>query len=433
MLTSDVVPVLESGDLRIAEVRETRTVSLTARYLFALTLVALLIIVGQLLVQSSLTLQKTDSHTVNIAGRQRMLSQKIAKHALAAHDANAAVARHHRDALAAALALWRRSHSALKHGDAELGLTDQNNAEIRALFAELEGDFVAIASAADVLLADANPGAAHSEIETILAHEADFLNRMDAIVFTYDRQAKDRVTSLRTVEIALAAAALLILLLEALFIFRPAVARIRASMAALIASRREFERLAQHDGLTGIANRRHFDTYLDKECKRAARDSHPVSVIMIDVDHFKQFNETLGHQQGDECLRAVANSLDSQLRRPGDMVARYGGDEFVAVLPNTDLEGARKVAIDMRAAVKKLAIEHAHPQVSHNLTISIGVVSRSPNRPGFGPEDLLFAADDALFKAKRVSRDRVETVDPDDLTPSQILAFVPAHGERAKS
>ena len=423
--------MLESGDLRVASVRESRTVWLTTRYLLALTLVALLIIVGQVLVQSSLARQKTDSRTVNIAGRQRMLSQKIGKHALALHDGTSATSAH-REALTAALELWRRSHFALKNGDAELGLANENSVHVRELFAELEVDFLAMAEAADAIIAHANPRAAQAEVDTILAHEAQFLTRMDEIVFVYDGEASGRVTRLRGVEIGLTVAALLILLLEALFIFRPAVRRIRSSMAALIASRRKYERLAQHDGLTGIANRRHFDDYLAKECKRAAREDFPVSVIMIDVDHFKQFNETMGHQQGDACLMAVASALDQQLRRPADLVARYGGDEFVAVLPNTDLEGARKVAIAMRTTVKELGIEHAHPQIARCLTISIGVVSRSPKRPGFSPEDLLFAADDALFKAKRVSRDRVEAVDPDDLTPSQIFAFAPAQN-RAKS
>src|SRR5262249_39204252 len=114
-------------------------------------------------------------------------------------------------------------------------------------------------------------------------------------------------------------------------------------MQQLEAANRQLQRLSYLDGLTGIANRRHFDALLDQEWKRAARESLPLSLILIDVDWFKKYNDTYGHQSGDDCLKQVAETLSGTLRRPGDLVARYGGEEFVVILANTAAAGAVEV------------------------------------------------------------------------------------------
>ncbi|MCB1907598.1 MAG: diguanylate cyclase [Rhodocyclaceae bacterium] len=170
---------------------------------------------------------------------------------------------------------------------------------------------------------------------------------------------------------------------------------------------RELKRLSAVDGLTGIANRRSFDDALAKEWRRAARNQASLALLLIDVDHFKQFNDNYGHQLGDECLKAVARTLDAQLRRPGDNVARYGGEEFVVLLPQTDAAGAVQVGENLRVAIERLAITHRHSGSADVVTISIGVAAAKPPRDAGEPDGLVDAADRALYGAKRQGRNRV--------------------------
>lgn len=160
------------------------------------------------------------------------------------------------------------------------------------------------------------------------------------------------------------------------------------------------------DGLTQIANRRSLDVSLVTEWQRALRKREPIGLIMIDVDHFKLFNDTYGHQAGDECLRGVASALKDFARRPGDLAARYGGEEFVLVLTNATAQQARMVAERVRDKIVELAIPHQRS--SHgNVTASFGVASLVPNARHNGPEALLLAADQALYRAKESGRNRV--------------------------
>lgn len=160
------------------------------------------------------------------------------------------------------------------------------------------------------------------------------------------------------------------------------------------------------DGLTEIANRRHFDEYLDVEWKRAQRDQMPLSIIMADLDVFKLYNDNYGHQAGDECLRKVAAKMQSVLKRPADLVARYGGEEFAVVLPETELTGATGVGEKLRSAVENLSIPHAYSNVSKYVTISLGVATAFP-APGSSSEELVNKADQALYRAKQSGRNRV--------------------------
>jgi diguanylate cyclase (GGDEF)-like protein len=171
---------------------------------------------------------------------------------------------------------------------------------------------------------------------------------------------------------------------------------------------RELTRLSSVDGLTGIANRRHFDDTLLREWRRAARSKGRLALLAADVDFFKQFNDGYGHQAGDECLKAVAGALASVLKRPSDLVARYGGEEFFAILPDTDAEGALRVAEAMRAAVQALAIPHEFSPLGPVVTASFGVAARSAE-PGQDSAfvSLLKDADSTLYQAKRAGRNRV--------------------------
>jgi len=171
----------------------------------------------------------------------------------------------------------------------------------------------------------------------------------------------------------------------------------------LATANRELEKLTRQDGLTGIANRRYFDSYLLTELRRAAREHQPLALILADVDSFKAFNDHYGHQAGDECLQQIAAALTLAGRRPADLPARYGGEEFAMVLPGTTLEGALDVAKSLAQAIEGLDIAHARSGVSRRITLSQGLVSLIPTKET-KPEALIELADQALYKAKQQGR-----------------------------
>jgi len=165
-------------------------------------------------------------------------------------------------------------------------------------------------------------------------------------------------------------------------------------------------RLAFQDGLTHLANRRHLDQILDKEWLRGIRSKLSVALIMIDIDHFKQFNDFYGHQEGDTCLQKVAHALRLSIHRPDDIVARYGGEEFCCLLPNTDAEGAELVAKNIEKAIENLAIPHEKSLVSDRITLSMGVAVMFPS-DGNQPSDLIKNADELLYQAKNLGRSTI--------------------------
>ncbi|MFA9216751.1 MAG: diguanylate cyclase domain-containing protein [Sphingomonadaceae bacterium] len=160
------------------------------------------------------------------------------------------------------------------------------------------------------------------------------------------------------------------------------------------------------DGLTGIANRRHFDVALDRELRRAQRNHGQLSLLLMDIDSFKAYNDHFGHQQGDACLMLVAEAFAAMLQRPADLAARYGGEEFAAVLPDTGPEQAAQHAESIRARIAALDITHSPQATRPHVTLSIGVASFHKDRLA-DAETLLGAADRALYAAKHAGRDRV--------------------------
>lgn len=194
--------------------------------------------------------------------------------------------------------------------------------------------------------------------------------------------------------------------------FRPPLllARLRNHLE-LKRQRDLLNRLSETDGLTGIANRRLFDRVLEREWSRAQRTGGEVALLLMDIDHFKAYNDNYGHTAGDECLKQIARALAGCSRRPGDLVARYGGEEFACILSETDRDGAISLANTIRQAVLDEAIPHAFSKVHDIITLSLGVATIRPSEGRRSASDLIVAADRMLYRAKNNGRNRVEAGD----------------------
>lgn len=179
----------------------------------------------------------------------------------------------------------------------------------------------------------------------------------------------------------------------------------------LLRLNKQLEALSYHDALTGMANRRMYDKTMDVEWGRAERKREPLSLLVVDIDCFKQYNDLYGHAKGDECLVAVAEALNSVPSRATDMLARYGGEEFVLMLPNTDRDAAVALAERCLEAVRALKIPHAASEVADSVTVSIGVSAIIPAADSY-PSQIFNTADKMLYQAKQNGRNCVEYAGP---------------------
>jgi diguanylate cyclase (GGDEF)-like protein len=184
--------------------------------------------------------------------------------------------------------------------------------------------------------------------------------------------------------------------------------RERSLSESLLSVNMKLQQLSRSDVLTGVANRRHLHEHLQQVWDRAAADHTPVSALMLDVDHFKAYNDCYGHPAGDECLKQVAQSVTSSLRRPDDFVARYGGEEFVALLPGASGEMALQAAERVRQGVEALSMRHEGSSTAKVVTISVGVATLTPGQTSTSPDQLISMADQALYEAKRGTRNCVK-------------------------
>ncbi len=189
--------------------------------------------------------------------------------------------------------------------------------------------------------------------------------------------------------------------------FNPNIVRLRVRNQLEMKRQRDMlEQLSLLDGLTDLPNRRAFDGYFDREWRRGLRNGSELSLIMLDIDCFKAYNDSYGHVAGDDCLKRISRALAGSLERAGDFVARYGGEEFICILPNTDAAGALAIADKLRLAVEALHIPHQSSPVSPYVTISLGVATVYPNMVSV-PETVIDRADAFLYQAKRDGRNRV--------------------------
>ncbi|MBI4692498.1 MAG: bacteriohemerythrin [Gammaproteobacteria bacterium] len=199
--------------------------------------------------------------------------------------------------------------------------------------------------------------------------------------------------------------------------------------AALTDANRQLEKASRTDGLLGIANRKYFDEKLREEWQRGRRERHPLGLIMLDVDHFKRYNDSYGHIAGDACLRAVAGAAGGALKRPGDLIARYGGEELVIMLPHTDVAGALAVARQVLEHIHALALPHCDSPVAPHVTVSMGVASRFADTAR-SAESLIAAADAALYAAKEAGRNRICGATPHDPQAGAAMPDQPTEGLR---
>jgi diguanylate cyclase (GGDEF)-like protein len=187
----------------------------------------------------------------------------------------------------------------------------------------------------------------------------------------------------------------------------------------------QLRRTATTDALTGVANRRQFDELLEREWLRARRAAQPVSLLMIDVDHFKLYNDLFGHPKGDDCLRRIAQALRSACKRPADLVARYGGEEFMILLPQTPRYGAEHVAQQVLDSVAALGIFHEDSQTTHYVSVSVGIACFDDVSAGWDTQvlkasDLVLAADKALYSAKNAGRAQAKLRDIADTDTAEL-------------
>lgn len=189
--------------------------------------------------------------------------------------------------------------------------------------------------------------------------------------------------------------------------FSPVVVKARVNTHAELKRHRDYlEEISYLDGLTGISNRRKFNEYLNYTCSFAIIESVPVSVIMVDIDNFKSFNDRYGHQEGDSCITLIAQALSEEITNKTDLVARYGGEEYALILPNKTREAATEIAERLRMNVLKLNIPHELSSVSDRVTISLGVASQIPDETSCC-SDLIKKADEALYRSKQNGRNQV--------------------------
>lgn len=273
----------------------------------------------------------------------------------------------------------------------------------------------------DLFLIDVGPNAAHAEVCRRIRESAQFQDvpvmiiaekSLESMKISFAFGASDYVQKPVNVEELLPR-------VRAALRLKYEIDRRKARERELVEAARQLAdlnsllgRLALVDSLTGISNRRCFDKFLNLEWRRCYRSYQPLSLIMADVDFFKEFNDKYGHAEGDICLKELAKQIRSELKRPGDLLSRYGGEEFAIILPETHLEGAVVVAEHIRSAIERLKMRHEVSKIADHVTVSLGVASLAP-REGFSHEVLLVTADKALYIAKSKGRNQVASLSID--------------------
>lgn len=406
--------VTESGS-GVVEVNVRAIHTLKFGYVLALSFIACLAIINWLMVQAIIQNQSYSAAQVNTSGRQRMSSQEVAFLGLQLVESTDPKEREDlRLRLHQSVGLMKVNHKGLTEGDTSMNLPSPPIPPvIHDLYFEapvqLEEQLFKYISAAekleqtpDSLLQKDSPHLAY-----ILSERTQMKNALNNLVDHYQYESEKKVANLQRLEKRVLGITLLVLLVEAFFIFRPLVNTVQREQRFLEDSNVELHQLSSIDGLTGIANRRAFDQFTEREWQQSRIKGKPMAVILCDIDNFKAYNDTYGHQQGDECLRSIAHAMQETVKRREDLVARYGGEEFVIVLPNTDLKGAQTIAEELRLVVASLNLRHESSLTAPFVTISLGVAVNRSSQEFSSALDLIQAADRALYLAKSSGRNQV--------------------------
>lgn len=387
-------------------------------YIFALGSIAILTIFTWAIVHTVIDAQATSAAVVNVSGRQRMLSQEIsflAEQLVLPQEAGERKIT--RGKLTVALEQMEKNQKGLLQGDSTMHLPTQMSPVLVQIYyqeplklADQVNRFISesqsLLQAKDSELNQDNP-----QLVYILKVRESLRTVLDETVNQYQLESEQKIERLQDLEKSALGVTLVVLTIEALFIFRPLINLVQKKQQNLESVNLELKYLSDLDGLTGIANRRSFDDALRGAWAEAKLSGKPLALIMCDIDYFKAYNDTYGHQQGDECLRQIAKTLQATLNRKGDFVARYGGEEFVVILPNTDLAGAITVAEGLRDGVLALQLKHEQSLVLPYVTISLGVAAQQDAFSMKNSTNLVETADQALYLAKREGRNRVRSVD----------------------
>ncbi len=382
---------------------------LTRRYVAALAIVGALAVAKYIAEDRVLRRETHQATLINTAGQQRArLQRSVALAQQLAAMPEGPDRDSVRSALAGVLAAFEGSHQRLAHSESlsQSVVALSPDAE-RIYFDQPAGLDVRLHAYADSMrrVIATQPTGDTAVLRHLLREASQIAGLQDQTVTALVAEHEATLARARRSALVLLLALLVALALIGLLIFQPLVRRIRQEARLLEEANAQLKRLSFLDALTSIPNRRAFEERFQLEWRRAQRHSSPISVLMIDIDHFKEYNDHYGHQRGDECLAQLAQRLRNSVSRPGDFVARYGGEEFAIILPDTDVAGATAVAENLRKRAAGLRIPHAASPVRDVVTISVGVASIIPDP---GSPIPVAAADQALYRAKQLGRNRVE-------------------------
>ena len=376
----------------------------TQKYLLALCSTAILLVIITLTTHYNIELQKDNALMINQSGKQRMLVKEIELKSLQiSSNPVPGTEGKLKGELLTALTQLQKSHSEMSRSEIP---------EVRKIyFSSPKALDNQVRHYIEVGLAFANTPAndlaqQKPKVESLLiSASGELLTVLEDTTYLFQLESEKKTLNLLRIAQGSLAIILFVLILQGLYIFRPMIHAIELEKEELIKLNEDLERQASIDGLTGVANRRQMDEFIQRELARSLREKTPLAVIMADIDFFKAYNDAHGHPAGDECLKKVAHALTVAVRRPTDLVARYGGEEFAIVLPNTDYPGALLIAEACRKSVEGLAILHGGSLASVFITISLGVAIHNGTQRN--TESLFAAADSALYKAKNSGRNKV--------------------------
>lgn len=390
------------------------------RYSLALSLVALLLALSQVAIQVTLSRGDDDSRLVNVSGRQRMLSQAIAKVSLELTDAKDVSARIGPvKELYEAVMEFQGTHDGLLAGSPTMGVNGRNSPAIIKLYEAIERDYRAILDAASSLrlravAPDLRPGEIQALSAVVLAHESRFLDGMNKVVYQYDTEAQGRRNFIRSLEYLLFGLTLLALLAEALLIFRPAERQLGDYFSRLREALEALHERATYDQLTGLYNRGTGLLLLKHEMEKSRRAGAHLVVCFLDLDGLKAVNDVIGHEAGDRYISGFAACIRSSIRSE-DIAFRHGGDEFVIIVAG-DPEAAKTVIDRIKrlfeetrskifgAAAASTAVS-AEANPAGRTGFSYGFVPFDP-RSNETPDILLSRADGAMYEMKRAHHGR---------------------------